>query len=428
MRIILSFFAFFAPVMSVFAQIPAKPQEKPVVIFNAEIHTGNGKVITNGCIAFDKGKIIYVGNEKQNIGGAEEIDATGKKVYPGLILTASRIGLAEIEAVRATLDYSETGEFNPNVRALIAYNTDSELIPTLKDTGILTIHTSPRGGIISGMSSVMRADGWNWEDAAMKTDDGIFFNFPSTYTVSGWWGDGINIEADKQRAERLKRTREFFAAALAYTQTTPSVKNLKFEAMRGLFDGSKTLFIKADFGKDITESVLFAREFGIKKIAVWGAQEAHLITDFLKRENVSIILERVFDLPMRNDDGVSSIFELPAILEKAGVQYCISFAGNSEPMNARNLPFGAGYAAAYGLTKEQALSAITLYPAKILGIDDKTGSLETGKLADIVISEGDILDMRGNKIVRAFIEGKNIDLDNRQRRLYEKFKAKYEGK
>jgi hypothetical protein len=274
----------------------------------------------------------------------------------------------------------------------------------------------------------MHADGWNWEDAVLKADDGIFFNFPSAYTISGWWGDNLTVEADKQRAEKLAKIRQFFQAALAYSKGNSQEKNLKFEAMKGLFDGTNTLFVKADFAKDITESVLFAKAFGIKKISVWGAQEAGLVTEFLKAENVSVILERVFDLPMRNDDGVSSIFELPAILQKAGILYCISFAGNSEPMNARNLPFCAGYAAAFGLSKEEALSSITLNAAKILGVEDKIGSLEAGKLADVLICEGDILDMRSNKILRAFIEGKNIDLDNRQKRLYEKFKKKYEGK
>ncbi len=428
MKILIFVLALLLPVFSAFAQVPAKAQEKPVVIFGADIHVGNGKIIKNGCITFDKGKITYVGEEKQNISGAEEIDASGKRVYPGLILAASRIGLAEIEAVRATLDYNETGDFNPNVRTLVAYNADSEIIPTLKDTGILTLHVSPRGGIISGMSSLLHTDGWNWEDAVLKADDGIFFNYPSAYMISGWWSDNLTIEADKQRAEKLAKVRQFFQSALAYSKGNNQEKNLKFEAMKGLFDGSKTLFIKADFAKDITESVLFAKAFGIKKISVWGAQEAGFVTEFLKTENVSVILERVFDLPMRNDDGVSSLFELPALLQKAGVLYCISFAGNSEPMNARNLPFGAGYAVAFGLGKEEALTAVTLSVAKILGVEDKIGSLEVGKLADVLICEGDILDMRSNKILRAFIEGKNIDLDNRQRRLYEKFKKKYEGK
>ncbi len=406
---------------------PASPQSKPIALVGATIHVGDGKIIQNGTIVFDKGIITAIGEASINFDKAntEVINVSGKSVYPGIIAPAASAGLIEIESVRSTADQAEAGLFNPNVRALIAHNTDSEVIPTIRGNGVLIGQTTPEGGVIAGTSSVMEYDGWNWEDAALKKDDGIWLNYPTLIARQFSFEESkFIVKKNEKYIEQKNELHKFFADALAYTETkTPTSKNAKLDAMRGLFDGSKQLFIIADNGKEIIESVRLAQQYKIQKIVIVGGEEADLAIDFLKENNIPVIVAPTHRLPNTVDQAVWTQYKLPSKLMKAGILTGMFYTASS--WRTRNLPFAAGTAAAFGMDKEDALKMITLNNAKILGIDKHVGTLEVGKHATIAVSAGDILDMKTNKVEYAFIRGKKIDLDDKQKRLNKKYVDKY---
>ncbi|HEV7230093.1 MAG TPA: amidohydrolase family protein [Bacteroidia bacterium] len=409
---------------------PALPQKKSILILNGTAHLGNGKVIENSAIGFRDGKLDLVADAttiRLKEGAYDTtINAAGKQVYPGLIAANTTLGLIEIEAVRATVDSRETGSINPNVRAGISFNSDSRVPPTVRCNGVLMAQIAPHGGLLSGTSSVLELDGWNWEDMAYRMDDGVFMTWPKmntrNYTDDGPGPLVQNSEFNKQVSDLHK----FFEDAKAYCEgEKPQEKNLRFEAMRKVFSGSQNLYVRADLVKEITESIAFAKSFGIKNIIIVGGRDSWMCTATLKENNVSVMIGRIHSLPERNDDDVDLPFKTPYLLHKAGILYCINLDGDQEFQQNRNLPFNAGTTAAYGLTKEEALQSVTLDAARILGIDKTVGSLESGKDATLFISTGDALDMRGNNLEFAFIRGKKLDLNNEQKGLYERYKKKY---
>jgi imidazolonepropionase-like amidohydrolase len=408
--------------------VPGKAQSSPIVLKGGTIHIGNGQVIQNGSLVFENGKITEVGASVTTPAGAEVIDVTGKQIYPGLILPNTTIGLVEVGAVRATRDYAEVGEINPNVRSLIAYNTDSELIAVTRSNGILLVQATPESGIIAGSSSIMQLDAWNWEDAAYRIDDGIHMNWPRMFRAGGFFSENPGeIQKNENRPKTIAALEMTFTDALGYSKNPmPDVKNLKMEAMKGLFDGSKNLYIHADYGKEIIEAVKFAQKYGVKKIVIVGGEESHLAADFLKENNIPVLINSLHRLPNRAGDDVDLAFKLPYLLKQAGVLVGLTYSGGSqEYSSARNLPFLAGNSVAHGLTKEEALQTVTANTAKILGIDDKTGTLEKGKDANIVVSEGDLLDMKSSVVTQAFIQGRKLVLDDRHKKLYKRFSEKY---
>lgn len=406
---------------------PAPAQTKPVIITGATIHVGNGQVINNGYIAFDKGKITAIGEgTAPNTNGADVIDASGKQVYPGFICPVTTLGLVEVEeGARGTVDDAETGEINPNVRSIVAYNTDSKVIPTVRSNGILLAQPTPSGGLISGQSSVVQLDAWNWEDAVYKKDIAIHMNWPVLRPATRrrmQAAQGTPQETPEERNQKaLDAIYSLFTEAKAYAEAKPAVINLRFEAMKGLFDGSKKLFVDADGAKEITQAIGFAKKLSVQLVIV-GGKESYLVTDLLKNNNIPVILRETQTLPAREDDDVYLPYKMPKILQDAGVLYGLTGIGF---WRQRNLPFEAGEACGYGLTKEQALSMITLNNAKILGIDKTTGTLEVGKDANLFISKGDALDMITIDVQKAFIQGRDINLDNLHKQLYRKFAAKY---
>lgn len=402
---------------------PAPLQSETISLIHATIHVGNGQVIEDGMIAFDKGKIILVGKYQPPADNTRVIDCTGKQIYPGIILPDCNLGLNEISAVRSTRDQYELGNNNANIRAAIAYNSDSKIINTLRSNGVLLAGITPGGGIISGSSSVMQLDAWNWEDAVYKMDNGIHFNMPQIIPFST-----TQTSADllKDANKQLEEIRNFFLEAKAYfKETTHTHTNLKAEAVKGLFDQTQTFFIHAELVREMMMGIAFAKEFGFKTVIV-GGSDSYKITDYLKQNNVAVILNATHNLPFMQDDDVDIYYKLPYLLQKAGVSYCIN--DNDDSNRGRNIMFNAGTAAAYGLTKEEALQAITLNTAKVLGIDALTGSLEKGKDANIIVSDGDILDIKTNNIINAFIQGRQINLDNKQKQLYLKYQYKYKIK
>jgi imidazolonepropionase-like amidohydrolase len=409
------------------AQTPADPQSESILIIGATSHLGTGEKIEDSAIGFEDGVITFVGArmQVQQQDWDQVIDATGKHVYPGFIAPNSTLGLQEIGAVRATRDQYETGTFKPNVRAVIAFNTDSDVTPTVRTNGVLIGQITPRGGIIPGSSGIVHFDGWNWEDAAMKEVDGIHVEWP--YMHHRHRNEGkIDITKVKSYDQKKHEINRFFEEAAAYAQVEEhAIKDLKFEAMTGVFDGSLRVYVHANDVKQITEAVHFKRKFNIEHMVIVGGTDSYLIADLLRENKVSVMVARVHELPRFAEDDVDLTFKLPKLLADEGVLFCLENAGDMEQMGTRNLPFYAGTAAAYGLTYEAAVMSLTLSTAKILGIDERVGSLEKGKDATLFVSSGDALDMRGNDVTHAFIQGRMIELDNRQMQLYRKYQAKY---
>lgn len=406
---------------------PAPANSGAVLIKNGTIHVGNGQVLQNSSVLVKNGKIESVGAGIAEDASMKIIDATGKQVYPGLIAAATNIGLREIaNGVRGSNDYREIGDINPNVRSIIAYNTDSKIINTIRSNGILLGNIVPQGFLLAGSSSVVQFDAWNWEDAAYKTDAGIHFIMPSLLNRPQGRGQFPRQEppADplKEAMGRISSVKSFFAEARAYSQQKNTETNLKLEAVKGLFSKKQKLFIHCDLVKEMLIAVDFVKEFGFDVVIV-GGSESWQIAGLLRQNNIAVILQQLHSLPTMDDDDIDQPFKTPSLLQKAGVLFAINDDdGNT---TGRNLPFNAGTAAAYGLTKEEALQAITLNAAKILGIAERTGTIETGKDANIVISEGDILDEKTSIVTHAFIGGRQIDLNDKHKQLNEKYKKKY---
>lgn len=410
--------------------VNAQKKYEHVALLNGIAHIGNGELIESSLIAFNKDKIETVMSTKGlrlNPASYDTvIDIQGKHVYPGLINTNNILGLHDAEAVRATLDFSEIGNLNPHIRALIAYNTDNQIVPTIKTNGVLYTQVTPRSGLISGSSSIMALEGWNWEDAVLMADDGIHLNFPKIHISKFSEEEGLTKSVNKKYNEDLMQLDKFFSDAKAYCKTVSNPeKNIRYEAMRKVFNGSANLYVHADKVKDILSAINFSQKFGIKRTVIVGGKDAYLVTDQLRKNNIPVMLNRVNDLPDNNDDDVDLVYRLPYLLQKDSVLFCLQLEGDMEAMQSRNLPFNAGAAAAYGLSREEALSSISLNAARITGTDKLIGSLEEGKLASIVVSSGDILDMKSNNVILAWISGKAVNLNNHQTELYQKYKNKY---
>lgn len=407
----------------------APAQTRSILIMNATAHIGDGSVIENAAVGFRNGVLDMVADARTIRLAAnaydETIDAAGKHVYPGFIATNSTLGLHELDAIRPANDVAETGAFKPGIRSAIAYNTDSEIIPTVRLNGVLMAQITPRGGVISGTSCVMQLDAWNWEDALIKADDGVHLNWPGVFHKHYDKGK-VSVEKVKTYDQQLREIHTFFNEARAYCGINqPAIQELRFEGLRGIFDGSQKLYVHADDAKSIQEALNFKVSQQVKEMVIVGGYDAHLVAEQLVANQVPVLLRRVHELPMYTEDDIDLPYKLPALLHAAGVSFALQNEGDMERMGARNLPFYAGTAVAYGLPYEEAVRSLTQSPAKILGIDQRCGTLEVGKDATLFISTGDALDMRTNALTHAFIQGRSIILRSKQTDLYEKYKQKY---
>ncbi|MEY3240048.1 MAG: hypothetical protein RIR11_1486 [Bacteroidota bacterium] len=406
--------------------IPAPPQKGAILILGATAHIGNGTTITSSAIAFNKGKLTMVADATNiRIDRTQFLkifDATGKHVYPGFIATDSQLGLVEVDAVRATNDQAETGALNPNARSIIAYNTDSEVTPTVRSNGVLLAQVSPVGGTLSGSSSVVQLDAWNWEDATIKADEGQHLNWPALRSWGGWDTGNPEQKGNDRYTKDIEQMQAYFNEAKGYAQLEqPSTSNPRFEAMKPLFTGKQTLYIHANEAKAIRAAVEFAVGNQLKMVLV-GGDDAWQETTLLKNNNIPVMLSRTQRLPAREDEDVDQPYKTAKTLYDAGILFTFSDEG---AWKQRNLSFEAGQAIGFGLPYEAAVAAITLNTAKILQIDANYGSLETGKSATLFISEGDALDMRTNQVTAAFIDGREISLDNKQKELSRKYSEQY---
>ncbi len=409
---------------------PAPVQSKTILILNATAHIGDGTVIENSAISLVNGKIDLVADARVIRLDMTKfdtiIDAAGMHAYPGFIAPNTTLGLQEIEQVRPTRDYQEVGTYKPGMRTAINYNTDSEIIPTVRYNGVLMSQPTPRGGTISGTSCIVQHDAWNWEDALIKADDGVHLNWPQVFHKHYDKGK-VAVEKIKSYDQQKREIFAFFDESKAYaTLKNPAVAELRYEAMKGLFDGSKTLFVHADDIKALTEVIAFKRAYQLKHVVIVGGLDAPLVAKDLVDEGIAVMVARVHSLPRFEEDAIDQPFTLAKQLYDAGVLFCLENSGDQEHHGVRNLPFYAGTCVAYGLPYEQAVAAISGNTAKILRVDSTCGTLAAGKDATLFLSRGDALDMRTNGLVMAFIQGRQIELTSKQTELYEKFKKKYE--
>lgn len=411
-------------------QTPAPKQAQSIVLTGGRAHVGDGSVIENSAIAFADGKIIEVTAADQIKGSYDlRIDVEGKDIYPGFIAANSTVGMVEIDAIRPTNDLNEIGNFLPHIRTAIAYNAESKVVESLRPNGILTAQIVPRRGRIAGSSTVVQLDAWNWEDAAIKTDEGLHLNWPRTYTYGRRAkGQDPIIFDEKNYSKQTHEIETFFGAAKSYSTANAAIKHLPYEAMKAVFSGNQKLYLHAKEKRQIVDGIHFLKSQGIKNIVLVGGDEAYMAIDLLKEANIPVILSRPHRLPSLEDEDVKLPFKLASILMEVGLLVTIDVSGRMERMNTRNLPFYAGSFAAYGVPKEKAVEMITLNAAKILGIDNQLGSLEVGKDATLFISEGDALDMRTNQLLQAFIQGRNINLETHQTELWKRYMEKYSRK
>ena len=419
-------------------QTPGMNQSNTIAIVGGIAHIGDGTVIENSIIIFTDGKLTTVSSKLDyynsvNIKYTKElkditlIEAKGKHIYPGFIGANTRLGLVEIDAVRASNDKDEIGEMIPHIRSLIAYNAESKVVESMRPNGILIAQVTPQGGTISGTSSIVQLDAWNWEDAGLKTDDGIHLNWPNTFRRGRtWMGEDPSLKANTNYGKEIKKIQQFFNDSRTYNLGATSTKNLSFGAMSGIFNGSQRLFIHVDDEKGIIDAVAFSDKNNLKNIVLVGGKESYKTLDLLKSKNIPVLVSTTHRLPNSAQSDYDMPYKLPKILYDAGITVGIH-NGDSGNFQTRNLPFYAGQVVGQGLSKENALKLITSNTAKILGIGNKVGTLSAGKDATLFISKGDALDMRTNQIEKAYISGREISLESHQTKLWKRYKNKYES-
>ncbi len=409
-------------------QVPGAKQTRPVLLRGGDLYTVSQGVMPQTDLLFDNGKITAIGKGLAAPAGAQVVDVAGQRVYPGLVAAATTVGLIEIGAVRATDDLAEVGALTPEVEAHVAYNPDSEVIPTLRSNGLTTVQVIPRGELLTGQTYVAHLDGWTKEDAALRLSAGLHLGWPSAGVINAWWMPLSPEDQKRQQTERRQKLAQAFDDALSYHRAraadSSTPVDLRWEAMRPLFAGKLPLLVSADDYRQIVEALSFTKARGLKMVLVGGA-EADLAADLLKAQNVPVILRAPTALPPRPDQGFDQTFGLAARLHAKGVKFALALPDEA-PAGQRNLAFEAGFASAYGLPKDQALRAVTLSPAEILGVADREGSLEVGKNATLFVSQGDVLDFLGQKVTSMWIEGRAVDLDNRHRMLERKYRQKVE--
>ena len=411
-------------------QIPAKKQLRPIAIVGATLHPVTSSVIENGTILFDKGKITGLGTSVNIPDGAEVINASGKHVYPGLISADTYIGLVEIGAVRASVDRTETGKINPNVRAEAAVNPESELIPVARANGVTVAVSSPSGGVISGTSAILMMDGWTREDMTLKAPAALYVNWPSMRISTAPWIQKTEEEQKKERDAAVKELTNAFREARAYMNAKRAEQSgglpyhnvdVRWEAMVPVLEKKVPVVVWASDIRQIESAVAWAKQEDISLIIGEG-HDAWRVADLLKKNNVSVLAGGILRLPDRRSEAYDDPFALPAKLYRAGIQFAIISADDAA--HERNLPYHAAMAAAYGLPKDEALKAITLYPAQMFGVADRVGSLDVGKDATLIITTGDPLEIM-NAVEMEYIQGRRIDLTSKHTILYEKYKEKY---
>ena len=411
-------------------QIPAKPQQKPVALVNARIYTAvpSQATIERGYVIFDKGVITAVGagDAPTLAASCEKFDCAGFTVLPGFIHVGSQLGLVEVQQVSATDDRNEFGAFHPEIRACVAVNPDSDLIPVARSGGVLNTVVFPQSGVVAGHASVMRIDGWTSEDQTFTPRAGLVVNWPMTEPIVSPWMDKSVEDQKKDAAKNLKEIDTFFARArtwmLAREKDPKTEGDLRFENMIGVLKGEESVYFVANSPGQIESALLWAKRKNLKPI-IWGGAGAASCIPLLKEMKAPVVIAGTHRLPGRRADAVDAIYTLAKTLADAGIAFCI--ATGNDPSNERHLPDHAATTVAYGLSRDMALQSVTSSAAQIAGVGDRLGSIAPGKLATLQIASGEPLEMTTEPVV-IFSEGRRLDFGDRQKRLDEKYREKYQ--
>ncbi|MCH2125344.1 MAG: amidohydrolase family protein [Pirellulaceae bacterium] len=419
----------FSHTTSAAPEIPGESLHGPLAFVGATVHPISGPTVENATVVISrKGRIQAVGREIVIPPQAKQLNLVGKHVYPGLLDAHSNIGLVEINRVRASVDSAETGNINPNTKSWVAVNPDSEMIPVTRSNGVLLALSAPSGGLISGKSAVMQLDGWTFEDMTLRSSIGMHVQWPNMLPVINWTTEETASEQIEERDEQLEILRQTFERARAYQQARTadranSVFDIRWEAMIPVLEQKIPLIVSANDVQQIQSAVGFSTKQNVRLI-IYGGYDALQCAELLKKHDIPVIIAGIYRLPRRRHDNYDAPFALPAKLQSAGISFCISSAGRFGASNLRNLPYHAATASAFGLPKEAALKAITLSPAEILGVADRVGSIEKGKDATLIITDGDILETPTH-VEAAFIQGREVELNDRHKRLWRKYQEKY---
>lgn len=413
--------------------MPVAPQEQPVVLRGATIHTVTKGTIQNGTIVLERGKITAIGGpEVAAPRAAKVVDVTGKHIYPGLIDAYSTVGITEIGSVDMSNDITELGDFNPNVRAEVAVNAESRHIGTTRSAGVLVAFSTPEGGVISGLSSALSLEGWTWEEMSMKGAAALNVKWPDPNARPRRFGGGgppggrggPPQPPPKTYAEQVEEIRNWFAEARAYRDALKAGQvvrtDARYAAMIPALDGAIPVVVAAEAASQINDAITWAKAEGVK-LVIRGGRDALVVADRLKAENVPVILTSTMAAPDRQYEGYDGAYATPGKLHAAGVKFAI--AGGSGGLYSYRLPWEAGVAVAFGLPEEEALKAVTINAAEFMGIADKVGSLEVGKEGTLLITTGTPLDMTSN-IVQSYIQGREINMMDIHKFFFQKYLEK----
>ncbi|MBU2114010.1 MAG: amidohydrolase family protein [Gammaproteobacteria bacterium] len=414
------------PICSVIANdmVPGKAASTPLLLTGLTVHTVTDGVKADSDVLIVDGKIAAVGKDLTAPEGATVLALDGKHLYPGLIALANQLGLIEIEAVRSTDDSNEVTQTNPDIKAKVAYNADSEVIPTIRSNGFAYSMVYPSGSMLMGQSSLMQLDAWNYQDALVADGTGLHVRWPNASTLGSRWNPKPADEVRKANARQLEQLQQYFKDAKAYYDAEQAGLNKgvdsRWHQMLAVFNGKRPLFVHADDERQIRQAMLLANEYELK-LTIVGGRDSWRLASELAAAKVAVIYTAPYGLPSRGDENYSQAFIVPKTLQDAGVQYALSLDGY---WDTRNLVFAAGQAISFGLTPEQALRSVTINAAQIAGVADKIGSIEVGKAASLVVSEGDIFDYLGHKVTHLWIDGRAVDLNNRHKQLHDKYKQR----
>jgi imidazolonepropionase-like amidohydrolase len=401
--------------------VQAQADGVALVYTGATIHVGNGKVIANGTLICQGGKITYVGEGIAAAGKNGIVkNVQGKHLYPGLIALNNIAGLSEIDQAKPTHDFAETGFLNPHIRSAPAYNCDSKILPTLTYNGILFTQPTPQGAGVTGTSSLMSTGCRNWPDAAVKTDAAMHLHWPEFAPNPGMSAERIR-EAREKNHRQVMQLKTFFSEAAAYCKLPAGKRELKFEACRAMFTGKQKVFIHAAQPDVFADAALFFQSLQVQVIWATGNRAAELIP-FLREHHIAVVVNEVHRLPATAQSAVNEPYELPALLAREGITFAIAYSGS---WAVRSLPYSVGTAITHGLDKEIALASVTGYAAQLAGVEDRIGTLEEGKSASLVLSVGDLFDMQSGKVEEVLLNGMPVDLTtNKQLELYQKYNKK----
>jgi imidazolonepropionase-like amidohydrolase len=416
---------------------PAAPvAAQPTAFTDATVHTASGPVLERATVVVENGRIVAVGADVVAPAGARLVDCSGKHLWPGFVAPLTALGLTEIGSVRGTNDHTETGIVNPNIRAEVQINPESELLPVARHNGVTAALVAPLGGAVTGTSAIVHLDGWTHEDMTLRAPVALHVQWPAMSTERAWWETRSEEEQKKDREKRLREIRDAFEDARAYWKARAAEgkagvprhdQDVKWDAMGKALRGEIPVVFRAAGLNQIEAVLKFVDEQRLENVVLVDAYDAWRVIDELKARDVAVVTGAPMSLPRRSYEPYDFGMTLPAKLHQAGVRFCISDGGGSgNAANVRSLPYEAAYAAAYGLPRAEALKAVTLYPAQIFGVGDRIGSIEPGKVADLVIGTGDPLEVT-TVVEQVYVAGRPVSMENRQTRLFQKYDARPRG-